>query len=42
MSQASVYLGHSKGSLSGIGCYLLLIKENGVWKIQDGTLARIA
>ncbi|MBU7026127.1 MAG: hypothetical protein HXS48_04220 [Theionarchaea archaeon] len=35
MDQALAYIGHSKGWLEGIGYYVLLTKENGVWTIQD-------
>ena len=42
MNQALVYMENASGSLSGEGLYILLVKENGVWIIQDRRLVWIS
>jgi hypothetical protein len=35
MSRALVYVGHSCDSLFGVGYYLILVKKDGEWSVQD-------
>lgn len=42
MDQALVYVGNYRGSLSGAGYYVLLIKEGDRWIIQDMSLLWIS
>ncbi len=42
MDQALVYVGNYRGSLSGAGYYVLLIKEGDRWIIQDTSLVWIS
>ncbi|MBU7024860.1 MAG: hypothetical protein HXS40_11915 [Theionarchaea archaeon] len=42
MDQALVYVGNTEGGLSGEGYYVLLIKEEGRWIVQDKTLVWVS